>query len=370
MKAYRNILFLLHLPPPIHGSSIVGLSIKESVTINKAFECRYFNLLASKNVSETGKVSIRKTIEFVTTFTKVFFSLIRKRPQLCYLALTSSGKAFYKDLLLVALLKLFRIKRVYHLHNKGVCLHQNKFFNRVCYRFVFMDAEVILLSKYLYFDIRKFVPKLKVHICPNGILDGQSETPNNKCEQTPVNILFLSNLIESKGVHVLLEACILLKKKEITFECVFVGGEGDITATQFKVLINQLELDNQVSYQGKKFGEEKKKFFSNADIFVLPTYEDCFPLVLLEASSYSLPLLSTFEGGIPDIVDDGITGFLIPQRNAEALTEKLEQLIKNPSLRKQMGAAGRKKYENEFRLEIFEKRLSEILHKVIEKGNP
>lgn len=75
---------------------------------------------------------------------------------------------------------------------------------------------------------------------------------------------------------------------------------------------------------------------------------------------FSLPIISTFEGGIPDVVKDGINGFLVPQRDAQALADKLEVLIVNPLLRKEMGFAGRKLYEEKFTIEIFEKRLLEI----------
>ena len=75
---------------------------------------------------------------------------------------------------------------------------------------------------------------------------------------------------------------------------------------------------------------------------------------------FSLPIISTFEGGIPDVVKDGINGFLVPQRDAQALADKLEVLIVNPLLRKEMGFAGRKLYEEKVTIEIFEKRLLEI----------
>lgn len=370
MRNNQNLLFLLHLPPPVHGSSIVGLSIKASVTIKHTFKCIYIDLLASNNVAESGKVNVKKIIGFIITFFKVFRSIIQYRPQLCYLALTTTGAAFYKDLLLVALLKLFSVKRLYHLHNKGVSRYQDKSIYRLCYQFVFGGTEVILLSKHLYSDIQSFVPISKIHICPNGIPDkGQSKKLSLAEIKKTVQILFLSNLIESKGVFVLLEACVFLKKKEILFECVFIGGEGDVTASQFNERVMQLGLGEQVSYQGKKYGKEKEQAFSEADIFTFPTYysKECFPLVLLEAMSYSLPVVSTFEGGIPDIVEDGVTGFLVLQKEAQALADKLELLIQNPDIRRQMGAAGRKKYEKEFTLEIFENRLVEILQDVIEK---
>ena len=379
----KEILFLLHIPPPIHGSSVVGLIIKESLIINKEFNCSYINLLASKNVSESGIVSFNKILAFLGTFYEVFVSLIRKRPQLCYIAFSTTGAAFYKDLILVALLKVFRIKLIYHLHNKGVSRYQHKIFNHLCYSFAFRNSEVILLSNKLYSDIQSFVPFSKVHICPNGIKDEFSisltlkrsidsnplslidrETQNS---EKKVRILFLSNLLEKKGVFVLLEACALLMRKGVPFECVFIGGEGNITVSQLNEKINQLGLKNQVNYQGKKFGAEKNTAYTETDIFVFPTFHETFGLVNLEAMQFSIPIISTIEGGIPDVIEDGTTGFLILPKDAQVLAEKIELLIKNPALRHQMGKAGREKYEKEFTQEIFENRLTKILTQISEK---
>lgn len=363
----HKILFLLHLPPPVHGSSMVGQFIKESNLINNNFSCRYINLLASKTIHETGKLNFKKILGFVQVWFQLLVELITKKPQLCYVALTTTGAAFYKDVLLIVLLKLFNVKRVYHLHNKGVRNFQKHIINKWLYQFVFRNAEVILLSKYLYEDINMFVPKTKIHICPNGIEDVASFSKEKQIIKRPVQLLFLSNLIESKGVLVLLEACKLLKDKNIDFYCQFIGGEGDISADQLNDKIKTLGLDTNVSYLGKKYGVEKNNYFQQADIFAFPTYysNECFPLVLLEGMCFSLPIVSTFEGGIPDVVLDGETGFLVPQKNVLALAEKLELLIQNSELRIKMGCAGRKKYEQEFTLTKFENNLATILEKII-----
>lgn len=370
MIQIEKILFLLHFPPPVHGSSMVGKTINTSRLINENFDCRYINLLASKSIDETGKITTRKLFDFAIIWWKLLVELIRKKPQLCYFALTVTGAAFYKDVLLVLLLRIAGIKRVYHLHNKGVKKHQSNRINKWLYRFVFRNADVILLSKLLYQDIENFVPESRIHICPNGIEDMATKTDIDKKEiNGTTKLLFLSNLIESKGVFVLLEACALLKEKGLLFECDFIGGEADITETSFNEKLKQLNLDKQVHYAGKKYNEEKKKAFEQADIFVFPTYyhNETFGLVNIEAMSFSLPIVSTFEGGIPDIIEDGVTGFLVPQRNAEALAEKLEVLIKNPTLCKTMGKAGREKFEKKFTLSVFEKKITKILVQVSKK---
>lgn len=384
----KKILFLLHIPPPVHGSSIVGFFIKESKQINDEFNCSYINLLASQSVSKSGVVSLGKILGFFRTFCRVLISLVKNRPQLCYMALSTTGVAFFKDLILISLLKTFRIRTIYHLHNKGISQHEHKMFYNLCYQFVFKKSEVIVLSSKLYADIQSFVPYSKVHICPNGVndevvkppllsafasenslVDEQERSINNKLqnEEKKTQILFLSNLIESKGVLILLDACSILVNKGIEFECVFIGGEGNISAAQINNKINEYGLKDQVSYKGKKFGDEKFIAFQEADIFAFPTYEDCFPLVLIESMSHSLPVVTTFEGGISDIVDDGSTGFLVPKKDIGKLAEKLEMLILDSDLRNRMGKAGRKKYEQNFTLEIFQSRLIEILKDTIKK---
>jgi len=366
----HKVLLLLHLPPPVHGSSMVGQFVKDSRVISGNFQTHFINILASKKVDESGKVNFRKLLDFAGTWFTLLLQLFRNKPKLCYFALTTTGVAFYRDILLVALLKLFQVKRIYHLHNKGVSNYQNHNAHRFFYNFIFKGADVILLSKYLYSDIQAFVPESKIHICPNGIPEESSQlttqSPKTEAHSSTTKILFLSNLTESKGVFVLLEACSLLKKKGILFGCDFIGGEGDITAAQFEQRVEELKLSEQLNYLGEKYNEEKYKAYSTSDVFVHPTLEDCFPLVLLEAMQYSLPTLSTFEGGIASIVKDAHTGFLVQQYDVIALADKLEILLIKPELRQKMGKAGRAKFKKEFTLPVFEQTLNSILQKVIE----
>lgn len=104
-------------------------------------------------------------------------------------------------------------------------------------------------------------------------------------------------------------------------------------------------------------------FWRNTDIFVFPTFysNETFGLVNLEAMEYSLPVISTNEGGIPDVVINGETGYTVEKNNPEALAEAIELLFKNPKLRIQMGQAGRKRFEALFTEVMFEQRIKECL---------
>ena len=359
----RKVLFILHTPPPLHGAATVGKYICESSLINSEFECKYLRLGTTTSFKERRKITARKFLRFIKLVIRAFFTSLSFRPDLVYLSITSKGMGFYKDALVVLALKLTGSKLLFHFHNKGIRTRQHIKFDDLIYNFVFRKANVILLSKHIYHDIKKYVPASRVYYCPNGIPDTINKSQNTKQKENkePLEILFLSNLIESKGVFVLFEACKILKQKGLTYHCTYVGDAGDVNAQQFHDKVNELELTAQIEYVGKKYGEEKEEVFSNADIFVHPTFEDCFPLILLEAMQHKLPVVSTFEGGIPDIVEDGRTGFLVPQKDAVALAEKLEILIQNPTLRQKMGNAGRKKYEEEFTINKFEKNLLKII---------
>ena len=360
----KKILFILHLPPPVHGSSIVGGFINESTLINNVFISKYINLGTSKSIDEIGKNGFAKIITYFKIILRVFKELTVFKPDIVYLAMTAKGVAFYKDMVIAFLAKLFGRQLVIHFHNKGVSDNQNKWFDNLLYKFVFKNTKVILLSKYLYSDIKKYVKEEAVYYCPNGIPEMDLKEDQTTIKNDSVQLLFLSNLIESKGVYVILDALNALKIKAIKFTCNFVGGIGDINESDFNNKVTSLQLQACVNYLGKKFDEEKTAILNQSDIFVHPSYSDCFPLVLLEASQFKLPMVSTFEGAIPEIIENGLNGFLVPKNNSIALAEKLEVLIKDENLRQTMGTAAYNKYKKDYTLSVFEETMCSILQKI------
>lgn len=369
MKKYR-VLFIATLPPPVHGSSMVSQQIKDSAIFNDVFDADYVNLGTSRNICEIGKggviLNLKKLLRFVGILLKSFILLLINEYDLCYCAITCKGIGFLKDAPVVLLCKLFRRKIIIHQHNKGMSEYVDRPLYRWLLPLVYKDVKVILLSWYLYPDIERVVMKENVMICPNGVrlIDGLAFV--REPSKTP-HILYLSNLLVEKGVLVLLDALKNLKDKGYSFICDFVGSETkDINYLRFYQEVQERDLINFAIYHGRKYGKDKSIFYERAEIFVLPSFNEAFPLVNIEAMEYNLPVISTRVGGIPDEIIDGVTGYIIEPKNVISLTESLERLLVNPILRKEMGNAGRKLLEEKYTEEIFEKRIVKCFLSVVE----
>ncbi|OKZ21188.1 MAG: glycosyl transferase [Bacteroides sp. 43_108] len=361
----KRISFIIHMPPPVHGASMMGKYIHDSRIINKAFNCRYFNLTLAKNLQDIGKGGVRKLIDLAKQIKALYKQIKVEKPDLCYVTPNAKGGAFYKDFLIVMMLKAMKQEVVIHYHNKGVSTRQDKIIDNILYRLFFKNLKVIILADVLYNDIKKYVKKEDVYICPNGIPE-QTNIPT-KLTHEGFNILFLSNMMEEKGVWDLLDACKILKERGVSFHCNFVGKWSDITEDAFNHKVQKLGLRNCITGHGAKYGNEKDEFFQNADVFVFPTFynNECFPLVLLEAMEQGIACISCNEGGISSIIDDGETGYIIDKHLSGILADKLEYLIKNPEVCKNMGLKGKEKFNKEFTLTVFETRIRNILTDII-----
>ncbi len=364
----KKVLFAIHLAPPITGATNVGKQIQNSTIINGDIDSDYINITTSKGLTnESGNTVAVKIGNFLKVLFELFQILRRNKYKLCYLSLTAKGAGFYKDLVLLSLVKLFRVKLIYHFHNKGVKEGSQGFVQKKLYQFAFKNAKCILLSPRLYYDIEKFVDSKQIFYCANGISEMTSNlaAPSVHTKTGTPKFLFLSNMMAAKGVLTLLEACRELNNRGLAYECHFVGAWSDVTEEYFREKCAVLQIEEQIFVHGKRYGSDKIEFFEMADVFVFPTLNETFGLVILEAMQMNLPVISTIEGGIPDIIVEGETGLLIRKNNVEDLSNQMELLIHNPELRMKMGKAGRRRYEEYYTSQCFETNFKMIIDDVL-----
>ena len=165
----NKILFILHMPPPIHGAAMVGQYIHDSAFINAEFECAYINLATASSLEDIGQFKFNKIVSFACLLRQVYRTVCTFHPNLVYITPNAKGGPFYKDFVVVMLLKILDCKVVVHYHNKGVALRQDRLIDNFLYRLFFKNLKVILLSERLYTDVQKYVKWEDVYICPNGI---------------------------------------------------------------------------------------------------------------------------------------------------------------------------------------------------------
>lgn len=365
----ENILFVLKIPPPVHGSTLMNQKVLESKLLRQSFNCNFLAQSISTEVSDIGKFSVRKIINIFGAYSSLFNNLRMHKPKLVYFALSPYGAAFIKDYISYCIIRLFSATVVFHLHGKGIREQGKKsiLFNAL-YKSLFKKNYAICLAPELTSDIDTYI-KNPPYIVPNGIEDFNFKELRNgyKKDNRRFKIIFLSNFIKSKGILDIVEASQILKGKQHLFSLSFIGIEGDISNEQLEAILNSSDLNRTVNHLGPLYEEDKYKELANCDLLVFPTSykNECLPLVLIEAMQCGLPVISTYEGGIPSVVDNNVNGFLIEKSDINALVSKMEYLIQHPEKVKEMGMAARKKYESHFTLEKFEHNLVRVLNAVL-----
>lgn len=167
-------------------------------------------------------------------------------------------------------------------------------------------------------------------------------------------ILHVARLVEKKGTRYLIEAFGKIARKFADVNLVIIG-EGPLRQ-ELENLTNSLGLDQRVNFMGVQPHSEVMNWMSKASIFCLPSVtarsgdSEGLGMVFLEAAAMAVPSVGTFHGGIPEAIEDGSTGFLVPERDVNALAERLEHLLENDSMCEKMGQAARRMVEEKFNL--------------------
>ena len=186
-----------------------------------------------------------------------------------------------------------------------------------------------------------------------------------------VTILTIARLVEKKGVEYGIRAVARLLQEFPHIEYK-IAGDGRLRA-KLEELIEGLKVRNHVKLLGWKSQEEIEELLRGSDILLAPSVtseggdEEGIPGVIMEAFALGLPVVSTYHAGIPEVVQDGESGFLVPERDEEALAQKLQYLIDGPELRCDMGRKGQKFVAEYYDIDKLNDRLTELYRQLLER---
>lgn len=192
------------------------------------------------------------------------------------------------------------------------------------------------------------------------------KTPFEKGEN-PFMILCVGTLHEVKGQPYLIEACRLLQERGHSFECHFVGDGPDHES--LKELVQKAGLSGKVRFHGRLTRDQIARLLLDADVLTAPSVptrdgrREGIPVVLMEAMGSGVPVIASNLSGIPELVNNELTGLLTPPRDANSLADALERYLRDPDLRSRLGNAGRVKVVEEFDLNKNAAKLAEHFQK-------
>ncbi|MDI3280132.1 MAG: glycosyltransferase family 4 protein [Bacillota bacterium] len=211
------------------------------------------------------------------------------------------------------------------------------------------------------------VRRERIAVVPNGVSDplerlqrtaarqrealkpeGSGAGSSSREEPRPVVVGTIARLERQKRVDLLLRAAAAVRRQGHPLRVVIVG-DGSLRRSLEELAAREGLADAE--FTGFLDEEAKDRILTSLDVFVLPSEAEAFPLVCLEAMAAGKPVLATAVGGVPDQVEDGVTGYLVPPGEVEALAGRLAVLVSDASLRARLGAAARRRYEERFTVE-------------------
>ena len=270
----------------------------------------------------------------------------------------SLGTTARRKVPFVKVAKALGKKVIIHLHC-GSQIHE--IWNKD-YSYLFSVADVsLLLSENLLHMVEEHTGKGRDYrVCYN---------PCPQISKVPVlkkkkQILFSGTLYAGKGYQDLIRAFAKIAKKYPDWNVV-LAGNGEVE--KGRAISKELGIANQVEFLGWVSGEQKDKAFRESMIFCLPSYAEGFPMAVLDAWAYGLPVITTPVGGIPDVAKDGENMLLFNPGDIDALAHQLEKMIFDENLRNRIALASLDFAENKFNQYTINKQLGELYEDLSKK---
>lgn len=288
---------------------------------------------------------IKKINCFFKAILDILFSI--RNSDIMHIHMASRG-SFLRKSIIVLISKMFKKKTIIHMHGGEFMTFYNNECNKIAQgyvRFILNKADkIISLSDSWKKNLSEIANSEKIIVVTNGVTIDKKQKEKEYKEKV---VLFLGRLGEKKGIFDLIDVIkeIIDEHKDSIF---IIAGEGEID--KVKSVCSNNNLDKNIQVVGWIDGTDKIEILKKATIYVLPSYNEGMPMSILEAMSYSIPVVSTYVGGIPEIINNGVDGLLLEPGNKEALKEKLLQVLNSESLRKSIGENAKIKIEKKFDL--------------------
>jgi len=256
-------------------------------------------------------------------------AIVFRHASIVHINTSMNPRAYWRDLAYLFVAKILGAHVVYQVHGGEL---PGQFFagSRVLTGFLRwtlgLPDRVVVLAKCELIAYRLFVPRQQVTALPNGIdvRPYAALGTVQSAHDTPLRLVYIGRIAREKGLYETLQGMRLACELGVDARLV-VAGQG-AEEPRLRRYAQALGIAPRVCFVGPVFGPDKVRLLGGADAMVLPSYSEGLPYALLEAMAGGVPVIATPVGAIPDVVADGIHGFLVPPRDGKAIAEALAVL--------------------------------------------
>jgi glycosyltransferase involved in cell wall biosynthesis len=359
-----KVIVVGQTPPPVHGQA---LAIERLVTAEfRQVVIHHVRMDFSSDMADVGRVRPRKLWRLARLVWRVLAARFRTGARVLYYPPAGPRTVpVIRDIFFLNVVRPFFPVLVLDYHAAGLPEMEDRL--PATFRPMFRRAyhgATLAIHKYPPEWNDRNLPAGRDVVVPYGIEDVYSRHPASPRKEHRLHVLFVGILTESKGIWILLDAVAELAERGVDAEATFVGEFGSApTEVEFNERVRRANLSERVRLTGRLVGEAKWREFRQADVFCFPSHyeNEALPLVVIEAMQFALPVVASAWRGIPSLVQDGLTGFLVPPRDPAAVAERVQRLADDATLRPRMGAAGREAYLARFTLEAHLAAMEEAL---------
>ena len=329
----------------------------------RRYECRIINI-QGKSPSSLGRLTFKRSIETLAPLARFVGGVITHHRHV-YITVSRSRVGFIRDMVMIWIAWLCGCRVVVHVRGGNY----DVFYRTQPQRWQFLIRHtlrrtrcIIVLSERLR-DMFAFDSTLRgrVAVVPNGLPFALNASPRGRRldQGRPVRLLFLSNLIQSKGYFDVLKAGAILRKtmgiqSEVVFAGHFLSSPDDPVPmspeqaeARFHEHVAANDLTGVARYVGPVTGKAKRRLLEASDFFLLPTryFTEGQPVSIIEAMAHGCVVISTDYRAIPDMVIDRITGVLIEPGRPDRIADAVRQIVAEPDRYAAMSQAAVERYE-------------------------
>jgi glycosyltransferase involved in cell wall biosynthesis len=357
-----KLLLIAPVPPPFGGIANWTRLMLENLDDN-GVEYEVLNIAPKKRQMDGRTLFHRIFVSGLDMLIK--YNQLKKKlrnKSFDVIHLTTSGQfAIIRDLLFLSLAKKTGINSCYHIRfgKIPVICEQNTLEWKLFRKAALLASTVIAIDKRTYCSIKTHLPNIDLELIPNPIL--LSELPDQKNTSTK-KIAFLGWVVKAKGIEELLSAWQKVYKLHNDWELDIIGPYHDDYLEELK----EKFVFNGVNILGEKKHDEAMELLNKSEIFILPSYSEGCPNVMLEAMGLQKAIIATDVGAIPEMLS-GECGVLIEKQSSAYILDSLHNLIENEELRNTFAANAYNKVLNEYDFDIILKKYINIWMKRVSK---